>query len=129
MDFLDIAQGRYYTTYTGKYFENSPFFSDKNNAPMIFDYEYIERDTKTYKHVIQNLTETESSDLTIKTRDQLGYKVGAHVSLEDGRMFTILQVGTDRKTSRVEAARLFSTPLDTEYILQLVEVDNPRGML
>jgi hypothetical protein len=128
MDFLDISEGRFNQTYTGKYYKNLPYLVENPEPAALFDYEYIDLDTKSYRHIISNLTETDTADAAIKTRERLNFKVGSHISLEDGRLCAILQVSADRSNSNREAAYMLPLPYGAEYIIRLIEIDNPRGL-
>ena len=138
MDFLDIAMGHYNQTHTGKYYEEIPdvfYDTDANIFPrdqqipaIPFDYEYIDNTTWAYKQLISNLTELNGAVTSIKTREQLKWKVGSFAALMDGRLYVIKSVSQDRSTANKESARLLPVPLGTEYILHLVEYENPRRL-
>ena len=128
MDFIDIQEGRFNQTYTGKYYALIPYLVEKAPPAVLFDYEYVDKETRAYKHILQNVTDDEAADLTIKTREQIPFKARQHVSLEDGRLFAIISVGIDRSSASKEAARLSPLPLGSDIILRLVEVENPRGL-
>ena len=136
MDFLDIAMGKFNQTYTGKFYKAlpSPVLPQSDEDlyeivdPEIFNYEYVQVTSKTYKKLIDNLTEAEGITTVIKTRNHLKWKIGSYVILMDGRMCTVTSVIEDRSNTNSEAARLFPFPLETEFILQLVECENPRGI-
>lgn len=137
MDFLDIAMGHYNQTHTGKYYEEIPdvfyktigFDSTEYQIPAIpFDYEYVDNTTWAYKQLISNLTELNGAVTSIKTREQLKWKVGSFVALMDGRLCVIKSVSQDRNAANKESARLLPIPLGTEYILHLVEYENPRRL-
>lgn len=128
MDFIDIQEGRFNQTYTGKYYALLPYLVEQAPAAALFDYEYVDTDSRSYRQILQNVTTTEAADVTIKTREQLSFKPGQHISLEDGRLFAIISVSVDRSSASKEAARLSPLPVGSEIILRLVEVDNPRGL-
>ena len=130
MDFLDIMQGRLFNTYAGKYYEKLPdaTLDEEQDAAFQFDYEYIDMTSKTYKHLISNLTECDGVTSAIKTNEQLKWRVGGFVILTDGRLCTIVSVNEDRTNASQEAGRLLAIPLGTEYILRLTEYENPRGI-
>lgn len=60
--------------------------------------------------------------------DQCGFKVHGFIITQDGKAFEIQQVETDRQTTPPQVMRLFGTPASTEYVIRLVEVDNPWGI-
>lgn len=128
MDFLDICEGRYYQTYSGRYYQALPYLDPDAPPAIFFDYEYIDLDSRAYRHIVQNITDDKAADVSIKTRAQLNFRANQYISLEDGRLFAILSVAIDRASASREAARLFPLPMHSEFIIRLVEVDNPRGL-
>ena len=128
MDFIDIQEGKFNQTYTGKFYELIPYLSEKAPSAVLFDYEYIDSETKAYKHILQNVTDDEAADLAIKTREQLPFKARQHVSIADGRLFAIISVSIERSSASREAARLSPLPLGSEIVLRLIEVENPRHL-
>ena len=132
MDFIDICMGRYQQTYTGRYLKKlpTPLFNPENEQePAIpFDYEYVDATTRTYKQLISNMTETDGITAVIKTREHLDFKIGAFVSLMDGKLCAITGISDDRTNANIEAARFLNLPFGVEYILRLTEYENPRGI-
>lgn len=134
MDILDIYNGRYYQTFTGRYFERLPenivFIQSLNDlyyneACEDFDYEFVDPTAWNYKRLFGNLTELKYANATVKTTDMLNWKVGSFVVLEDERLYQITSVTEDTSAAQREAARLMPIPVGTEYVLRLVEIDNP----
>lgn len=128
MDFIDIQEGRFNETYTGRYYALIPYLVETAAPAVIFDFEFVDTDNRAYRTILQNVTTDEAADVVIKTREQLPFKARQHVSLEDGRLFTIISVSIDRSTVSKEAAKLYPLPIGSELILRLVEIDNPRGL-
>lgn len=135
MDYLDIITGRFMQTYTGTYLEREPPAVQVRSqadayevvVPAYFDYEYINPDSASYRHLLQNLIEKGSYSATIKTATPLGYKIGAFVKLYNGRKYVIDGVVEDSRAASREAAGLLPIPAGTEYILTLIQVSDPRG--
>ena len=133
MDFLDILQGRYNQTQTGMFYKNIPENTPAEDgvardAAIPFDYEYIDVESRAYKQLISNLTDETAGTTAIKTKEALQWQRGRYVVLMDGGLYRIVGVDTDRTKARREALALFPYPINNEYILRLVEIDNPRGI-
>lgn len=135
MDFIDIIEGRYYKTHTGRYYPVLPklftgTLSDLYNSDtgIDFDYEPVDPTAWRYRNIINNLSDKQSADATIKTCEADEWKVGAHVLLDNGRLCMILSVSEDVQAASREAARLMPIPPGTEWVIRLVEVDNPWGL-
>lgn len=138
MDFLDILNGRYDSTHAGRYFERLPstvaYPSTIEEVYALeegqdFDYEIVDPMTSRYKMLISNLSDSEAADETIKTRDERAYEAKKHILLDDGRLMMITSVVVDATAAQKEAARLMAVPIGTEYILRLIEVENPWGLV
>lgn len=136
MDILDIYNGRYYNTYSGTYYKRLPSptlytsIDDLYNleAGVFIDYEILDPASREYRTIISNLIDTDTMNVAIKTRDIEDYRSGEFIVLEDGRLYKIISVTEDTSAASREAARLFPVPLGTEYILRLLEIENPRGV-
>lgn len=134
MDILDIYHGRFYQTYSGRYFRRLPesitFLRSVEDLYKVedgedFDYEFVDPTAWNYKKLFGNLLENDYANATIKTQDAIDWRVTSYVVLEDGRLYTISSVTEDTMAAEREAARLMPIPVGTEYILRLVEVENP----
>lgn len=134
MDFLDILTGRYYQTHTGRYFEKMPepmlFLKSQSDLYKLvegidLDYEYVDPTEWHYKTLLNNLNDNESASATIKTRTNLPYKVKGIIALDNGRLCSILSVTEDVSAASREAARILPIPQGTEYVLRLLQIDNP----
>ena len=136
MDILDIYNGRYYNTYLGTYYKKLPSptlytsIEDLYNLEtgIFIDYEILDPASREYRTIISNLIDTDTMNVAIKTRDIEDYRAGEFIVLEDGNLYKILSVTEDTSAASREAARLFPVPLGTEYILRLLEIENPRGV-
>ena len=138
MDFLDICMGKYFQTHTGRYFEHLPqvlpdgIQSDEDlyklESSRDLDYEYVDPTEWHYKTLLTNLTESEMASATIKTNTDLKFKVKSFVLLDSGRLCQILSVTEDTAAAQREAARLMPIPVGTEYVIRLLEVENPWGI-
>lgn len=138
MDLLDILQGRAAQTNPGTYYEKLPealpFFTNaadlyKDAAGTPIDYEYVDPTEYHYKSLLGNMIDKDGATTTIKTRDALEYRVGGYIVLADGGLYAIISVTRDTSAASKQAMRFSSIPLDTEYVIRLVQVENPRELL
>lgn len=135
LDLMDFEQGRAEQTLDGKYFRELPegFYAPENasqlddmtgGAPM--PYEMVDPTSYRYKSLLGNLMDRDGATLTIKTRLRLDYRSESYISAFDGRLYQITAIVDDVNASSAQARRILPLPYYTEYILRLVEVDNPR---
>ena len=133
MDFLDILSGRFYQTNPANYYENLPtpeiFPADPSESvePEPFDFEFVDPTEWHYKQLLGGLIDREAATATIKTRDAIRFRQSGYVTF-DSRLFAILSVTQDTRSANREAMRYTPVPLGTEYILRLVEIENPWGI-
>jgi hypothetical protein len=92
------------------------------------DYEYVDPTEWHYKTLLSNLTETEAASATIKTTEPLKYNPRAFFLLDNGRLCQMLSVTEDTAAAQREAARLMPVPIGTEYVIRLLEIENPWGI-
>ena len=133
MDYLDIAQGRYFQTQAARYYRVLPTPQAKDvpsheQDPQPFEYEALDPTEWHYRQLLQNLIDKEAASFTIKTKTRLLWRVGAQIVTMDGRLYKIISVTEDVSASSRQARRMFAVPLGTEYVLRLVEVENPWGV-
>lgn len=134
MDLLDILEGRYHTTHTGRYFERLPVPMSypvtveqlyEYDEGKDFDYRIVNPEERRYKMLLNNLSEPDGATATVSTREDLDWGNKAYVLLDDGTLYTVISITKDLESTEDEASRLMTIPVGTEYILRLVEKENP----
>ena len=133
---LTIMQGRAFRTLRGNYYTTPPPATVATTVAELmeqteaqgFSYEILDPELREYRNLLRNLIDDTGADLTIKTNTPLNWKVGAFVVLSDGEMYCITSYTEDKRAASREAARLLPIPPATDYILRLVEYQNPRGL-
>lgn len=134
MDFLDLSKGKYYQYHTGKFFLRLPEaitnitkLADLYDLDegACFDYEYVDPTEWRYKQLLGNVSESKMAIATIKTKEPLPFKPKAYILLDNGRLCQMLSIVEDTAAANREAAILMPIPVGTEYILRLVEIENP----
>lgn len=126
MDYLDIANPKHNFTATASYYAEP--VDGPDTGARKFNYEYVNPYSSTYRRVFANI-QGAAGDVAIRTDDQLDYRVNGIVILADGTAFKILQVERDYQAPPKQAFRLFATPVSTQYVIRMVSVPNPWGIV
>lgn len=135
MDFLDIMNGRYYHTQAGGLYKTLPTATytvddeTVHKARIPIDYETVNMQEWRYQQILRNLVGTDAGVTAIKTRIDYGFAVGQHVALWDGGLYRITGVMRDTSGATPESFYVLPTPLGTEYILTLTQVENAWGLI
>lgn len=137
MDILDILEGKYYKTHSGTYYKKLPETARfdtpeslyKSEVGVWFDYEIIDPSSWQYRNLLGNLIERDASFTTIKTCEALDFRAGEFIVADTCKLYQIYSVTEDTSAASREAARLLPIPIGTEYLLRLVEVENPRQIV
>lgn len=119
MDLIDILTGKADSTCTGKYFEGK-----LGENGVTFEYEYLDPRSKSYRMLFGNLAGSQAWSATIKTNARIDFKVGAHVKLQDGKIYEINSVDTDMQSAEKQAYRYFAFPAGVYKVIRLNEVDD-----
>lgn len=124
-DILDIMNPKTRFTATANY------YPEPVNGPEVgaqqFNYEYVNPLSNTYRRLFANI-QGEAGEVTIRTDDQLKYKVNGIVVTQDGKTFKIIQVEKDYQAANKQVMRILGTPVSTQYVMRLVSEDNPWGI-
>lgn len=127
MDWLDIAKPAAHFTAKAKYYEET--VDDPSDGGQVFHYEYVDPLSHTYRRLFGNIQSTDTEGETaIRTNDALPYHRGAYIVFPDGRTFQIIQMSKDFQAAPKQAQRLFPTPVGTQYVVRMVQVENPWGV-
>ena len=125
-DFLDFLQIKDEEVLTGTYYKRRPLtLADGGD---VFQYDIVDESDTSYSNILNNL-QTEKSVQTIKTNDVCGFKVKGYVVTQDGLFWQITGILKKMvKPENKQALRILKQTIETEYILRLIEVDNPMGL-
>ena len=125
-DFLDFLHIQDEEVLSGTYYARLPITSQDAGEP--FQYDIVDDNDKTYSLLLNNI-QTEQSIQTIKTSDASGFKVKGYVVTQDGALWQI--TGIIKKLSKPDnkqALRILTETVESEYIIRLIQVDNPMGL-
>lgn len=116
--------------YTVKLKDLNYFFALQHgdNPGIDFDFEFVDPTQWRYKQLLQNLTDDNMASATIKTNTPLEYKPKSYIMLDNGRLCQMLSITEDTNAASREAALLFPVPVGTEYVIRLIEIENPWGI-
>ncbi len=127
-DLLTILTGKAEKTFTGTFYEAKPKPTQLNNYGIAFDYEIVDNYDKAFNTVIGNLSNSEYKGITIKTNDPLEWRINSFVALQEGGLYAIEGMRQDNGRASKEAFRMFTEVAGVEYVLRLIEVDNPMRL-
>lgn len=125
-DFLDFLHIQDEEVLSGTYYARLPITSQDAGEP--FQYDIVDDNDKTYS-LLLNSIQTEQSIQTIKTSDASGFKVKGYIVTQDGALWQI--TGIIKKPSKPDnkqALRILTETVESEYIIRLIQVDNPMGL-
>lgn len=124
-DMLDVLNPKTRFTASASYYEKPMNGPEEGAKP--FNYEYVNPYSTTYRRLFSNI-QTGAGEVAIRTDDQLNYRVDGIVVTQDGHMFKIIQVEKDYQAANKQVMRILGTPVSTEYVLRLINADNPWGV-
>jgi len=128
MDWLDLANPKARFTATALYFPQE--VDNPSDGGQRFTYEYVDPLSYTYRRLFGNIQSTEGDgELTIRTETCLPYKQGAFVKTQDGKFFQIIQMQIDYATANKQAMRILPIPVSVQYVIRMVEVPDPWGIV
>ena len=125
-DALDILNPRERFSAEGTYWDSRPDSAAQGGSKK-FNYEFVSPYSRTYRVACGNMQTFEAGETTVRTNDDVGFKNGGYIMLQNGQLYTILQVATDFQAASKQALRFLGVPLGTEYVIRMVTVENPWG--
>lgn len=127
MDYLDIANPKSRFTASATYYEET--VDDPSDGGQRLQYEFVNPFSNTYRRLFGNIQSTQGEgECTIRTENQIDYKTGAYVVLQNGKTFEIVQVEQDFAPANKQAMRLLAVPASVQYVIRMVRIDNPWGV-
>ena len=123
---LDMLVVKHEEVMTGTFYPNCP--KALTDYGIKFKYDIVDERDSSYAKMLENIKTTQSV-CTIKTNDMCGYKDLAYVVTQDSRLWQISGV-IERlvRPHNKQALRLMKKTADTEYVIRLIGVDNPKGL-
>lgn len=124
-DFLNPAKAKF--SFMGSYYESKQE-EDLKEGGLRFRYKHEDPNTATYRKLFSNVLVAKSNDAAVRTNTQIDFKVNSFVVLQDGKAYTIAEMIKDYNSAPQEVFRITNHSPAIEYVLRLVEYDNPWGL-
>lgn len=126
MDFLDLLTIKDEEVLTGTYYNRRP--KTTADEGISFSYDIVDESDRNYSKLLDNL-QTEQVMQTIKTNDLCGFKTKGYVVTQDGIFWTITGIIKRLvKHENKQALRVLRQTIETEYVIRLLQVDNPMEL-
>lgn len=126
MDFLDFLTIKDEEVLSGNYYEEYPMLPSDASEP--FQYDIVEETDRSYIKLLDTI-KGERAVCTIKTNDNCGFKINGYIATQDGLFWQITGVLKKLvKEDNKQALRILKQSIETEYIIRLIGVDNPKGL-
>jgi hypothetical protein len=128
MDYLDFAIPKNKFPACAKYYDST--VDDPSDGGQTFHFDYVDPLSKTYRTLFGNITsDRNNGEVAIRTRDKLPYKQSSYIIFPNGICYQIIQCQTDFNTANRQALRLFPVPAGVEYVIRMVQIPNPWGIV
>ena len=125
-DFLDFMAISDEEVLSGSYYSKRPKTPQDVSHPFMYD--IVDESNKYYAKLLGEI-QTEKTVQTIKTNDDCGFKIKGYVVTQEGTMWQIDNVVKRLvKADNKQALRWLKQTVETEYVIRLLEVENPWGL-
>ena len=124
-DFLNFLCESDEEVLQGTYYSKRP--KTPKDKGVLFSYDLVDPNDKTYAKLLDNI-KTDRATLTIKTNDTCGFAIGGYISSQDGDFWQINGISKKYKDDCKHALRLLRNTVETEYVLRLINVENPMEL-
>lgn len=118
MDMLDFLAPQEGYVLSGTYREKY------KDPPQYFEYDEVDAPRWSFGEVMNNLIRDDSA-YVIRTMQPLKWKINGFVITQDGKAWRITEKIKHSITQNKEALRIVRTNPSAEWVLGMVEVDNP----
>lgn len=122
-DTLDLLRGRVNYVFTGSHYSTQPNTPDDEHAD--FDYEYVDPTEWHYQKLFGNILNNDGATTTIKTNDDMSWRVDQYVALQDNKLYKVVSVMKDYQSANREAFRFLKDAPQIDFIVRLIEIDDP----
>ena len=122
-DFLNFLVVKDEEVLSGTYYDRIP--ETPQDVGIYFTYDIVNEHDKSYSTILNNI-KTDRGTATIKTNDECGFRIDGYLTTQEGTLWQITGLGKQLvKPENKQALRLLKETAETEYILRLIEVENP----
>lgn len=125
-DFLDLLHVKTEEVLKGTYYDRRPI--TPQDYGKTFDYDIMDEPRTAYYNMLGTLNTTMSTQ-TIKSTDDVGFKVKGYCVTQEGGLWQIEEIISRIVSPKSkQALRIIKTTIETEYVLRMIKVDNPWGL-
>ena len=108
---------------TGSYYEKYPKLP--RDKGVRFGYDIVDESDREYAKLVDNI-KGERVVMTIKTDDNIDFKITGYITTQDGLFWQITGVIKRVKHENTkEALRFLKTTIQTSYLIRLINAENP----
>lgn len=125
-DFLDLEKDSTAYPFTGTHFSERPTSKDSEGA--YFDYEMVDPTEWHYQKLFGNILNNDGATTTIRSNDDMGWKIGQYVALQDDGLYKVVSALKDYQSANKEVFRLLKDAPQIDFVIRLIEADNPWGV-
>lgn len=125
MDFLDFLTIKDEEVYWGTYYSKRP--KSYKNHGIGFSYDVVDPNDKNYAKLLENLR-ADKATLTIKTNDMCGFAIGGYIATQDGEFWQINGISKRDNPENKQALRNLTFTVNTEFVIRLINVENPMEL-
>ena len=126
MDFLNFLVRKDEEVLKGTYYARQP--KTPNDVGVPFSYDIVQESDRTYAKLLDSL-ESDRTYQTISTNDITNFEIGGYVATQEGGLWIIVNLVSHLavKESK-QALRFVKKTAGTEYVIRIMQVDNPWGL-
>ena len=122
-DFLDFLRVEDEEVLSGTYYNHLPESPQDSGIP--FEYDIVNEKDKRYSTILGNIR-ADGATCTIKTNDNCGFKINGYIATQEGSFWQVAGVGKHLvKPDSKQVLRLLKESVETEFVISLIEVENP----
>lgn len=123
MDITDFLSHNRKEEYLAGHYRES-----EKGEPIYFEYGIENERTNAYSILFQGILNA-TEKLIIRTTWDIGFKINAFISTQDGKLWQINDYVTRISGRNKNASRILQANPSTEYVISLTGVQNPQGVL
>ena len=126
MDFLNFFTNKEQEVLKGTYYSRQPKKPTDEGVP--FNYDIVNESDRSYAKLLDSL-ESDRTYQTISTNDIPNLEIGGYVTTQEGGLWVIINfVSHLAVQDNKQALRFVKKTVATEYVVRLMQVDNPWGL-
>ena len=126
MDFLNFLTKKDEEVLKGTYYNREP--KTPTDVGVSFKYDIVDESSRAYAKLLDSL-ESDRTYQTIKTNDACGFEINGYVATQEGGLWIITNfIRHLAVPDNKQALRFVKRTASTEYVIRLMQVDNPWGL-